>query len=81
LAITLPVCAFLLATWALHFRSKRPSALRNYGVPVATAVIVASSATPEPVLATGVILAALVVFSVVTHSREPIDASVLPPPE
>ena len=71
LAITVPVSAYLLAVWVLYFRDTRPCVLRNYGTPVATVLILASSATPEPVLATGVILAVLVAVNVVARVRSP----------
>jgi low temperature requirement protein LtrA len=56
---TAPVCIYLTGVWALHAPHKPASWLRNLGVPIADALILASSATPQPVLATGVILAAL----------------------
>jgi low temperature requirement protein LtrA len=56
---TVPVCAYLTAAWALHAPFKPASWLRNFGVPIADALILASSATPQPVLATGIVLAAL----------------------
>ena len=55
---------YLLTVWLLHFRRKAPGALRNYAVPVTVALVLASSATPEPVLVTGVLLAALVAVGV-----------------
>ena len=69
LAITIPVSAYLVAVWVLYFADKYPRALRNYGVPVAVVLILASSATSEPVLATGVILAVLVAVEIAVHSR------------
>jgi low temperature requirement protein LtrA len=70
LAITAPVAIYLLAVWALHAPYKAPSRLRNFGVPVTAAIILACSATPEPVLATGLTLAALVAFSL--RARQPV---------
>jgi low temperature requirement protein LtrA len=70
LAITVPVAIYLLAVWALHAPYKAPSRLRNFGVPVTAAIILACSATPEPVLATGLTLAALVAFSL--RVRQPV---------
>ena len=69
LAITVPVSAYLVAVWVLYFADKYPRALRNYGVPVAVVLILASSATSEPVLATGVIMAVLVAVEIAAHSR------------
>jgi low temperature requirement protein LtrA len=59
-ALTAPVSVFLLAVWVLHFRHKVPGPMRTYAVPAAVVLILASSFTPEPVLATGLLLAALV---------------------
>jgi len=67
LALTVPVAIYLTTVWALHFRHKRPGWHRALAVPVAVALIVASSATPEPVLATGVLLVALVGVSVAAN--------------
>jgi low temperature requirement protein LtrA len=64
LALTVPAAAYLLTVWALHVRYKPPSLLRNYAVPVTAAMILASSATPQPALITGGLLAALVAISV-----------------
>lgn len=64
-ALTMPVTIYLLAVWGLHFRHKPPSGLRTYAVPVSATLILGSSATPEPVLGTGAVLAALVTLSVV----------------
>ena len=65
LAITVPVTIYLVAVWALHAPYKRPSLLRDYAVPIAALLILATSVTSEPVLATGVVLAALVAVSIV----------------
>jgi low temperature requirement protein LtrA len=64
LVITVAVTLYLVVVWALHAPYKPPSWLRNYPVPVAAVLILASSATPEPVLATGVVMAALIAVGV-----------------
>jgi low temperature requirement protein LtrA len=64
LALTIPVAFYLLIVWILHYRYKRPSIFRTIAVPIGIALIVASSATPQPVLWTGVVMLALVVVSV-----------------
>ena len=69
LAITVPVSAYLVAVWLLYFADKYPRALRNCGVPVAVVLILASSETSEPVLATGAILAVLVAVDIAARSR------------
>jgi low temperature requirement protein LtrA len=63
-ALSVPVTIYVLAVWGLHFRHKAPSGLHTYGVPVAAAVILGSSATPEPVLGTGAVLAVLAALGV-----------------
>jgi low temperature requirement protein LtrA len=74
-AFTVPTAAYLAAVWAIHFRYKRPSLLRTFAVPVTTILILASSITPEPVLATGALLATLVA---VTIARPPVITSGVP---
>jgi low temperature requirement protein LtrA len=64
-AITVPVTIFVAAVWALHFRHKAPGPMRNFAVPIATVLILASSFTPEPVLATGLLVATLVAAAAV----------------
>ena len=59
-AVTVPVAGYLLAVWVLHVPYKRHGALRAVLPPAGAALILASSATGEPVLATGLILAVLV---------------------
>ena len=68
-AITVPVAVYLLAVWALHVRHKRPGWHRTVRRPVAAVLILAASATPEPVLVTGVLLVALVGVSVAANRR------------
>jgi low temperature requirement protein LtrA len=70
LAVTIPVCAYLLAVWALHARDKQPGPLRSFAVPVSATLVLASTLTPEPVLVTGIVMAGLVAVAVVVHDRE-----------
>jgi low temperature requirement protein LtrA len=65
-ALTVPLAIYLLVVWALHAPQKPPSRLRMFAVPLASALILASSFSGEPVLATGLILAVLVGVSVAT---------------
>jgi low temperature requirement protein LtrA len=67
---TVPVACYLLAVWALHASYKAPSAIRNYSVPVASLLIIASSFTGEPLLFAGLVSAALVGVKVVVFQRE-----------
>jgi low temperature requirement protein LtrA len=65
-ALTVPVAVYLLVVWGLHAPAKPPSRLRTFGVPLAATAIVASSFSGQAVLATGLILTALVALSVVS---------------
>ena len=78
-AITVPVAIYVTAVWALHFRHKVPGPMRNFAAPVAAVLILASSFTPEPVLATGLLVATLVAAAVIAGCfapAEPESASV-----
>ncbi|MDX6552340.1 MAG: hypothetical protein QOH74_828 [Gaiellales bacterium] len=70
LAVTIPVSVYLVAIWALHARDKAPEPLRSFAVPVTAALVLASTLTPEPVLATGVVLSGLITVALVVHRRE-----------
>jgi low temperature requirement protein LtrA len=67
-ALTTPVAVFLVAVWGLHYADKAPGPLRTFAVPVGAGLILAASFTPEPVLATGALLAALVAGGVVNRA-------------
>jgi low temperature requirement protein LtrA len=68
-AFTIPVALFLLAVWALQLRphhlGRWPSAL----VPATAAVVLAATLAPEPVLVTGLLVAAMIAVSQVALSR------------
>jgi low temperature requirement protein LtrA len=70
-AITIPVAIFLLAVWTLHYATKTPGPMKTYAVPVAVSLILAASFSAEPVLVTGLILAALVAAAVIARCFEP----------
>jgi low temperature requirement protein LtrA len=74
LAVTVPVVVFVMAAWLLHYRDKPPGPLRSYLPPLASAVILLCSVTPEPVLATGLVLAGVVGLSVALTPGTPADA-------
>jgi low temperature requirement protein LtrA len=78
-AITVPVSVFLLAVWALHYATKTPGPMRTYAVPIGVALILASGFTSQPVLATGIVLAALIAAAVIARCFEPAErVSTLP---
>jgi low temperature requirement protein LtrA len=70
LAATVPVAVFVLAVWVLHSRAKAPGPMRTYVPPVAAALVVLTSFTPEPVLATGLLLVAVVALGIVVSPVE-----------
>jgi low temperature requirement protein LtrA len=63
-AETVPVALYLVAVWGLHARYKPKGLWKILAVPAAVALILASSALSEPVLATGIIMAVLVATNV-----------------
>jgi low temperature requirement protein LtrA len=75
LTVTVPVALYLITVWALHFKYKKPSLLRDVAAPAAAVLILGTSWTSEPVLATGAILAALVAASVAFHVSASDDES------
>ena len=70
LAVTVPITIYLVTVWALHVPYKPPSLTRNYAVPVCVLLLLGASFTPEPVLLSGLLLAALVASSVVSQERD-----------
>jgi low temperature requirement protein LtrA len=66
-ALTVPVVLYVLVVWAIHAPYKAPSRTRRLVIPTISVLIVSSSLTPEPVLATGVLLAILVASNVETR--------------
>ena len=71
--LTLPVSLFLVTVWLLHWRFKPPGAFRALACPVTAAVVLAATWSGEPVLLTGLAVAALVAASLRAH---PADATV-----
>lgn len=63
-ALTVPVTVFIVTVWALHYNDKTAGPLRVFAVPSAAVLVLASTFTPEPVLATGAVLAALITAGV-----------------
>lgn len=67
LVLTLPVALYLLTVWVLHWRFKEEGPFRAFACPVTAAVVVATSWTGEPVLLSGLALAALVATALVVN--------------
>ena len=74
-AFTIPVTLFLLAVWALQVRPHHLGRWHGALVPVAAALVLVSTLSPEPVLVTGLVVAAMIAVSLLsseptrTHSR------------
>jgi low temperature requirement protein LtrA len=70
LVLTLPVALYLVTVWVLHWRHKTAGPFRAFACPLTAAAIVAASWTGEPVLLSGLALAALVAVSLATHQED-----------
>jgi low temperature requirement protein LtrA len=70
LAVTVPVAVFLLTVWFLHVRPRGLGALRGGRYPIAVALVLAVTPVGQVVLATGLLLAALVAVAVVLAARD-----------
>ena len=73
--LTVPVTLFLLTVWVLHWRHKTPGPFRIAACPATAAVVLATSWSGEPVLLTGLAIAALVVASLLVHPGGPVEPS------
>ena len=73
--LTAPVALFLLTVWVLHWRHKTPGPFRAAACPATAAVVLATSWSGEPVLLTGLAIAALVVASLLVHPAGSVEAS------
>ena len=69
-AVTIPVAVYLVALWYLQVRPNAPGRMPTALQLGAAVLVLASTFTPRPVVATAVILAALVAIFVWLHSRE-----------
>jgi low temperature requirement protein LtrA len=63
-AFTIPVALFLLSVWALQVRPHHLGRWHAALVPTAAVLVLTATLTPEPVLVTGLLVAALVAASV-----------------
>jgi len=68
-AFTIPVALFLLAVWALQVRPHHLGRWPGAVVPATALLVLASSLTPEPVLVTGLLTAAMIAVSLVALHR------------
>jgi low temperature requirement protein LtrA len=68
-AFTIPVAVFLLAVWALQVRPHHLGHWHTALVPTTAVLVLASTLAPEPILATGLLVAAMIGVSLVTLHR------------
>jgi low temperature requirement protein LtrA len=68
-AFTIPVALFLLAVWALQVRPHHLGRWHGALTPATAVLVLASTFTPEPVLVTGILVAAMIAVSLVTLHR------------
>ena len=68
-AFTIPVALFLLAVWALQVRPHHLGHWHTALVPITAVLVLASTLTPEPILVTGLLVAAMIGVTLVTLHR------------
>jgi low temperature requirement protein LtrA len=68
-AFTIPVALFLLAVWALQVRPHHLGRWSSAVVPATAVLVLASTLSPEPVLVTGLLAAAMIAVSLVALHR------------
>ena len=68
-AFTVPVALFLLAVWALQVRPHHLGRWHSALVPATAVLVLASTLSPEPVLVTGILVAAMIAVSLVALHR------------
>jgi low temperature requirement protein LtrA len=73
-AFTVPVALFLVGVWALQVRPHHLGRWHGALVPVTAALVLASTLTPEPILVTGLLAAAMIATSLVALHR-PVGAA------
>ena len=67
-AFTIPVAVFLLAVWALQVRPHHLGHWHTALVPATAVLVLASTLAPEPILATGLLVAAMIgIFLAALH--------------
>ncbi|HET6749894.1 MAG TPA: low temperature requirement protein A, partial [Actinomycetes bacterium] len=68
-AFTIPVAVFLLTVWALQVRPHHLGHWHTTLVPATAVLVLASTLTPEPILVTGLLVAAMIAISLVALHR------------
>jgi low temperature requirement protein LtrA len=65
-AFTIPVALFVVAVWALQVRPHHLGRWHGALVPAAAVLVLASTLSPEPVLVTGLVVAAMIAVTLVS---------------
>jgi hypothetical protein len=78
-SVTIPVAVYLATLWYLQVRPNAPGRVRTVLYLIAAAFVLASTFTPRPVIATAVIVAALVAINVWSYSRATASPHPSPP--
>jgi len=76
--LTVPVAALLVALWAIHLRRHDPSARTALPFAVAVLLILASTVTAYPEVATGIVLVVLLVLEVRLVARSAVAVEAAP---
>jgi low temperature requirement protein LtrA len=66
---TVPVALYVLSVWIVHRPYKPKGPWRDVAPPLALAIIVAASVVPQPELATGIVMVALMASNIVVTRR------------
>jgi low temperature requirement protein LtrA len=66
---TVPVALYVLSVWIVHRPYKPKGPWRDVAPPLAIAIIVAASVVPQPELATGIVMVALMASNIVVTRR------------
>jgi hypothetical protein len=69
------VALFLVGVWALQVRPHHFGRWHGALVPVTAALVLASTPTPEPILVTGLLTAAMIATSLVALHRPAVPAA------
>jgi low temperature requirement protein LtrA len=65
-AVAVPVAVYILGLWVLHDLPRSMTRARMAASPVAAAVVLLTPLTPQPILATGLVLGALLAIKLLT---------------
>jgi low temperature requirement protein LtrA len=72
-AFTIPVALFLVAVWALQLRPHHLGRWQSALVPGTALLVLAGTLTAEPILVTGLLVAAMIGLSLVALHRRPVS--------